>query len=123
MLFRSMDEFQVCYGAVRRPGGYVLFGPMSTGPLSGVELHRYCRHYGIEEEKVLAGFLPAHVLCIAQLLAKEALGRIYSDEELFEANDFAGTKRRRRLNGMETGRRMRKDVITPTARSAHFWMR
>ncbi len=91
--FLYMDEFQVCYGAVRRPGGYVLFGPMSTGPLSGVELHRYCRHYGIEEEKVLAGFLPAHVLCIAQLLAKEALGRIYSDEELFEANDFAGTKK------------------------------
>lgn len=92
--FLYMDEFQVCYGAMRRPGGYVLFGPMSTGPLSGVELHRYCRHYGIEEEqeKALGGFLPAHVLCIAQLLAKEALGRIYSDEELLAANDFAGTK-------------------------------
>lgn len=82
------DEFHVCYGCMRAPAGYVLYGPMSLTPLSGAAMHRYYRHYGIDEkrEKVLTEFLLTHILCITQLLAKEALGRAYSDEELLRAN-------------------------------------
>lgn len=82
------DENQVNFACIKAGRSYYMIGPMSLELLNRVELHRYYRGYGINEEseKRLKHFTFSEILDIVEIVANILLGAEYSDNELIYAN-------------------------------------
>lgn len=82
------DENQVNFACIKAGRSYYMIGPMNLELLNRVELHRYYRGYGINEEseKRLKHFTFSEILDIVEIVANILLGAEYSDNELIYAN-------------------------------------
>lgn len=86
--FIYKDEHEVCFACIRYNKKHYMIGPMCVTMLGRVELHRFYRTYGIEEnsEKRLKHFTISKVLGVVELLADQLLEQEYTDEELLYVN-------------------------------------
>ena len=84
------DIFEVLYVCIKKDM-YYLFGPMSLGNMTKVELHRYYQSYGMKNgmEKKLPLFLFSKALALVGIMAKIILDKEYTAEELIQGNHLA----------------------------------
>lgn len=82
------DLHQVFWGCLEKDGKYILAGPMSVLKLTGIELHRYYRDYGMKNgmEKGIPDFTLSQIVALIQLLADAFLDEEFSQEQLLEKN-------------------------------------
>lgn len=85
------DSHQVFWGCMKNEEEYLFVGPMSIQRLSGIELHRYYRDYGMKNgmEKMLPDFTFSQILALMQLLAKIFLKKEYTERMFIQENHLA----------------------------------
>lgn len=82
------DVHQVFWGCIKNETENLLIGPMSIQRLSGMELRRYYRDYGISNsmEKQIPKFTFSQILAFMQLLSQTFLKKEYPEHMLVQEN-------------------------------------
>lgn len=84
------DAFQVLYVCMKGDQ-YYLFGPISLGNMSKIELRKYYRAYGIDDngQKKLPLFSFSRAIALVGMIAKIIFDKEYTAEELIQGNHMA----------------------------------